>query len=99
MRSIQYFRYSFVDDPNSLGNVDLAAQCARWLQDVANVRVHGPLHGRLVDRWLTTEYAAFQPLAARPYQWLLLLASAPPVRIDTVAPRVTVERRGLGAHD
>ena len=68
------------------------------MRDVANARVHGTLHERPVDRWTTTERATLQPLAARPYQSLLLPASAPTPRVVHVTPRVTVERRGLATY-
>ena len=97
-RPIHYLRHNFLYGRTFLGDGDLADQCTRWLQDVANVRVHGTLHERPVDRWRTTELATLQPLAARPYQSLLLPAEAPLVRVDAVAPRVTVERRGLASY-
>jgi transposase len=97
-RPIHYLRHNFLYGRTFLGDGDLADQCARWVHDVANVRVHGTLHERPVDRWQATERAALQPLAARPYQSLLLPAEPPPVSVDAVAPRVTVERRGLASY-
>lgn len=97
-RPIHYLRHNFLYGRTFLGDGDLADQCTRWVQDVANVRVHGTLHERPVDRWATTERAALQPLAARPYRSLLVPASAPPPCTDHIAPRVSVERRGLAAY-
>ena len=97
-RPIHYLRHNFLYGRTFLGDGDLAAQCTRWLQDVANARVHGTLHERPVDRWRTTELAALQPLAARPYQSLLLPTEARPMPVDAVAPRVPVERRELASY-
>ena len=77
---------------------DLDDECARWVREFANVRVHGTLRERPVERWATTERATLQPVAAHPYQSLLLSTASPPPRIDAVAPRVTVERRGLATY-
>ena len=97
-RPIHYRRDSFLCGRTFLGDGDLADRCTRWVRDVANVRRHGTLHERPVDRWATTERATLQPLAARPYQSLLLTASAPAPRVDHVTPRVTVDRRGLATY-
>jgi transposase len=97
-RPIHYLRHNFLYGRTFLGDGDLAAQCTRWLEEVANARVHGTLHERPVDRWRTTELAALQPLAPRPYQSLLLPTEARPVLVDAVAARVAVERRGLASY-
>ena len=97
-RPIHYLRHNFLYGRTLLGDGDLADQCTRWVRDVANVRVHGTLRERPVDRWMTAERAALQPLAARPYQSLLLPATPPPPRVDAVAPRVAVEQRGLATY-
>ena len=97
-RPIHYLRNNFLYGRTFLGDGDLADQCTRWVQEVANARVHGTLHERPLDRWATTERATLQPLAARPYQSVLLPASAPPLRVEAVTPRVTVERRGLATY-
>jgi len=97
-RPIHYLRDNFLYGRTFLGDGDLDDQCARWVCDVANVRVHGTLRERPVDRWAATERATLQPLAAHPYQSVLLPSASPPQRIDAVAPRVTVERRGLATY-
>ena len=97
-RPIHYLRRNFLYGRTFLGDGDLADQCTRWLQDVANVRVHGTLRERPVDRWATTERAVLRPLAERPYQSLLLPASVATSPVDHIAPRVTVERRGLATY-
>ena len=63
-RPIHYLRDNFLYGRTFLGDGDLDDQCARWVRDVANVRVHGTLRERPVDRWATTERATLQPLAA-----------------------------------
>lgn len=97
-RPIHYLRDNFLYGRTFLGDGDLDDQCARWVRDVANVRVHGTLRERPVDRWATTERATLQPLAAHPYQSVLLPSARPPQRIEAIAPRVTVERRGLATY-
>ncbi len=97
-RPIGYVRTNFLYGRTFLGDGDLADQCTRWLQDVANARLHGTTRVRPMDRWAETERAVLQPLAVRPYRSLLLLAAAPPVAVDAIAPRVSVERRGLAAY-
>jgi transposase len=97
-RPIHYVRDNFLYGRTFLGDGDLDDQCARWLRDVANPRVHGTLRERPLDRWTTTERAVLQPLATRPYQSVGLPAAPPPRRVDAVAPRVTVERRGLATY-
>lgn len=97
-RPIHYLRHNFLYGRTFLGDGDLEDQCTRWLRDVANVRVHGTLHERPVDRWATTERGALQPLAARPYQSVLLPATAPTPGVDHVTPHVAVEQRALATY-
>ena len=97
-RPIHYLRNNFLYGRTFLGDGDLADQCTRWVQDVANVRVHGTLRERPVERWATTERATLQPLAVRPYKSLLLPAPRPTPPVAHVAPRVTVELRGLATY-
>lgn len=97
-RPIHYLRDNFLYGRTFLGDGDLDDQCARWVREVANVRVHGTLRERPVDRWATTERATLQPVAAHPYQSVLRPTASPPPRLDAVAPRVTVERRGLATY-
>jgi len=97
-RPIGYLRTNVLYGRQLLGDGDLADPCTRWVSDVANVRVHGTTHVRPVDRWATEEVAHLQPLAARPYQSLLLGPGPATPRVDHVRPRVQVEQRGLAAY-
>ncbi len=97
-RPIHYLRDNFLYGRTFLGDCDLDDQCARWVRDVANARVHGTLRERPLDRWATTELATLQPLAVRPYQPVGLPAATPVVRVETRTPRVAVERRGLATY-
>lgn len=100
-RPVRYLRDSFVYGRTFLGDADLAAQCAHWLETVANVRVHGTTQEAPMVRWTRDEQAVLQPLALRPYQSLVLPAprtsdptGLPPSRL----PELVVEQRGLRAY-
>lgn len=97
-RPVHYLRDNFVYGRTFLGDGDLAAQMALWLDTVANVRVHGTTRERPVVRLERDERTALQPLAARPYR-SLVLEPAPVARSTTVvASPVAVERRRLSAY-
>ncbi len=82
-----------------LGDADLADQCAHWLTDVANQRVHGTTHELPALRFARDEQAALQPLAARPYRSLLLSIPLPPARVArSRTPPIEVERRDLASY-
>jgi transposase len=97
-RPIGYVRQSFIYGREFLGDADLAAQAATWLEQTANARVHGTTQEVPRARFERDERARLQPPAARPYQSLLAL---PPGRSLTRSPQphqrplVTVERRDL----
>jgi transposase len=40
-RPVSYVRTSFLYSREFFGDADRADQCARWLAEVANVRIHG----------------------------------------------------------
>lgn len=97
-RPVGYVRSNFIYGREFLGDADLNAQAAAWLEHTANVRIHGTTGEVPRTRWAQHERAVLLPLAARPYQSLLPLP--PPRRLATpVAPHqrplVTVERRAL----
>jgi len=99
-RPVAYVRGNFVYGREFLGDADLTDQCGRWLDETANVRVHGTTRELPRVRFERDEHAVLQPLAARPYCSLVL----PPER-PSVAPRglsarghVDVERRTLTAY-
>ena len=100
-RPISYLRGNFLYGRTFLGDADLAAQCARWLAEVANQRVHGTTKEVPAVRFARDEQARLQPLAARPYRSLVLPAEPPgAARPSTrpLVPVVAVERRPLATY-
>lgn len=98
-RPVGYLRHNFLYGRTFLGDADLAAQCARWLADVANQRVHGTTHEVPSIRFLRDEQATLQPLAGRPYRSLLLPLTLPtPRRTRPSVPPIEVERRALASY-
>jgi len=97
-RPVGYVRSNFVYGREFLGDADLNAQAANWLEHTANPRVHGTTGEVPRERWEREERAALLPLASRPYQSLLPLPTTR--RLTSRAsphqrPLVTVERRDL----
>lgn len=104
-RPVRYLRDSFVYGREFLGDDDLNAQAARWLDDTANARVHGTTREVPRVRFERDERAALRPLAARPYRSLVLAPErltrstpAPPPAPTRAQPRIAVERRPLAAY-
>jgi hypothetical protein len=95
-RPVRYLRGNFVYGRIFLHDVDLNQQCQRWLERVANVRLHGTIHERPRDRFDGEERLLLQPLAARGYTSLVLerLPTSTPAR-RSPRPLVTVEKRSL----
>lgn len=97
-RPIRYLRGSFLYGRTFLGDADLNAQAAHWLDTVANPRVHGTTGIVPAERFRCEEHAALQPLPARPYTSLVLGPLAPrPVPVRAL-PHLVVERRSLQAY-
>ena len=95
-RPVSYGRSNFFYGRTFTSDEDLNTQARHWLDHVANVRVHGTLKERPVDR-LERERDALRPLASRPYRSFVL----PPKvreRAKAVLPRIAVERRPLEAY-
>ncbi len=98
-RPVSYLRRSFLYGREFLGDEDLDAQRQTWLTTVANPRVHGTTHEVPQVRFLREEQAVLHPLAARPYQPLVLPVSRRPVGSPVRrVPRLTVERRPLSVY-
>lgn len=102
-RPIRYVRESFFYGRDFVTDEDLNAQAALWLEHTANVRSHGTLQQRPIDRFEQEERAVLQPLAPRPYpRWAVRPEPEPPLRAagrpQGVLP-VTVERRSLKVYD
>lgn len=100
-RPVGYLRTNFLYGREFLGDGDLAAQAATWRDDTANVRLHGTTHERPRERFTRDEQATLLPLAAHPYQPVILPAARRLVPLGARPegrPLVTVERRPLAAY-
>ncbi len=95
-RPVSYVRSSFFYGRTFTSDEDLNRQARHWLDHVANVRVHGTLKERPVDR-LEREQDVLGPLASRPYRSFVLPPEAKR-RAKAVLPRIAVERRSLEAY-
>lgn len=97
-----YVRGNLVYGREFLGDADLADHCRRWLDETANVRVHGTTKELPRVRFERDELAALRPLAERPYCSVVLppeRATTTPSRLALPArDRIDVERRGLAAY-
>jgi len=94
---VSYVRSSFFYGREFTSDSDLNAQAQHWLDAVANVRVHGTLKERPLDR-LARERGELKPLARRPYRSYVLAAKPEKKRTPsrmTSVPRIDVERRPL----
>lgn len=100
-RPVSYLRGNFLYGREFLGDGDLNAQALTWLDRTANVRVHGTTEEIPRERFERDERAVLLPLAAHPYQ-SLVLAPERLTRHSSLAsaarPRVAVERRPLAAY-
>jgi transposase len=95
-RPIRYVRQSFLYGRSFAGDADLNAQTLQWLATVANMRIHATTKEQPLVRFERDERALLQPLAARPYQSLVLPSDDPaPAADPPVVPRIPVERRPL----
>jgi transposase len=100
-RPVGYVRGNFVYGRDFLGDADLDAQRAQWLEETANARVHGTTGEVPRLRFERDERATLLPLAARPYATLIPLSASRPRQIaptSRVCPLLTVERRPLTAY-
>ncbi len=92
-RPVSYVRSSFFYGRTFTSDEDLNHQARHWLDHVANVRTHGTLKERPVDRF-EQERDLLRPLASRLYRSLVLSPEAKE-RTKAVLPRIDVERRSL----
>jgi hypothetical protein len=96
-RPVRYLRDNFVYGRTF--DADLDEQRQRWLDEVANVRVHGTTGERPRDRFDRDERLLLQSLAPQPYRSLVLAeAPARPRSGPTPRPLVAGERRPLAAY-
>ena len=94
-RPVRYIRGNFLYGREFLGDADLAAQTEAWRDGTANVRIHGTIKEKPLERFLRDERHLLQPLASRPYRSLILLPSEPARPAVRSVPRIEVERRPL----
>jgi transposase len=94
-RPVRYVRSSFFYGRTFTSDSDLNHQARHWLDTVANVRIHGTLKERPVDRF-ERERGKLGPLALRPYRsYVLPPQTKKPGRMRLSVPQVEVERRAL----
>ena len=98
-RPVRYLRNNFLYGRDFVSDDDLNARARRWLDEVANVRVHGTLGERIDDRF-ALERPLLGPLAPHPYQPVVPRAepSDTEPRLQSAratVPSVEVERRSL----
>ncbi len=98
---MRYARDNFFYGRDFLGDGDLDAQRRRWLEEVANARVHGTT-GKVPRVHFEQEEQPFlRPLAPRPYRPVVLGPERSPsasARVSVATPHVRVERRPLAAY-
>ena len=93
-RPVRYVRSSFFYGRTFTSDSDLNHQARHWLDHVADVRIHGTLKERPVDR-LERERGELKPLALRPYRSYVLPPRSKKKQTKAVLPRIDVERRPL----
>ena len=94
-RPVSYVRSSFFYGRTFTSDSDLNAQARHWLDTVANVRIHGTLKERPVDR-LERESGKLGPLAMRPYRSYVLAPTVKATkRTASQVPHIDVQRRPL----
>jgi transposase len=93
-RPVSYVRSSFFYGRTFTSDADLNAQAQHWLDTVANVRIHGTLKERPLDR-LERELGDLKPLALRPYRSYVLAPEVKKRRTQPFVPHIDVQRRPL----
>jgi hypothetical protein len=63
-KTVDYIKHNFCVGRTFTDLTDLNAQLGRWLDEVANVRIHGTTGERPLDRW---EQELLQPLPVHPF--------------------------------
>jgi hypothetical protein len=98
-RPVRYLRDNFVYGRTFGNDGDLDSQRRRWLDDVANARVHATTRQRPRDRFDAEERLLLQPLAPRPYTSVLVPDARRGIAPSVVPrPLVTVEKRPLAVY-
>lgn len=95
-RPVGYVRRSFFYGRTFISDEDLNHQAQSWRDTIANVRIHGTLKQRPIDRF-EEEQDVLKSLPPRPYRSLVL---PPHVKKHTqvALPRIEVQRRPLQAY-
>jgi len=96
-RPVSYVRSSFFYGRTFTSDADLDAQAQHWLDTVANVRIHGTLKERPLDR-LEREQGDLKPLALRPYRSYVLPPKVTKKRTQTQVLHIDVQRRTLESY-
>ncbi len=96
-RPVSYVRSSFFYGRTFTSDSDLDAQAQHWLDTVANVRIHGTLKERPLDR-LERERGDLKALALRPYRSYVLPPNVKKKRTQTQVPHIDVQRRPLESY-
>ena len=99
-RPVGYIRRSFFYGRDFASDDDLNAQVLVWLDEVANVRIHGTLKERPVERF-EVERPHLKPLARWPYRPVAPRRPEPSAGRDEAVGRprlVEVERRPLAEY-
>jgi transposase len=98
-RPVRYLRGNFVYGRTFLHDADLDQQRQGWLDQVANVRLHGTTRERPRDRFDREERFLLQPLAARRYTSLVMERPSQTTAVRRPPrPIVVVEKRTLAAY-
>ena len=92
-RPVSYVRSNFFYGRTFISDTDINDQAEHWYRHVANVRIHGTLKERPIDRF-DRERELLHPLAPRPYRSLVLPHKRPKPN-PRVSPSLEVERRPL----
>ena len=94
-RPIRYLRENFFYGREFLNDADLEVQLDRWLEEVANERIHATTGEKPRARFEREERGLLTSLASRPYRSLVLVSSASATPRSTSSPKVEVARRSL----
>lgn len=96
-RPVRYLRESFVYGREILGDGDLADESRRWLDEVANRRVHATTREVPWERFRRDELPLLQPVAHRPYRSLVLAPEREQARtLSSTSERDTTAYKAVG---
>ena len=99
-RPIGYVRQGFFYGRSFLNDADLNAQALSWLAQTANLRIHRTIAEAPRLRFERDERVRLRPLAARPYESLVMAASKSERPQQPQPPALlSVERRPLAWYD